>query len=121
MKYFSTKLPTSDLGHTAEFYTKTIGLPVTCNYGHSLLLDDHLLLIQSESRPAGPVCIYLETENYNETEEHILSIGHSPDYRYSPVGQRIMILRDPEGNTVEIGESMNQIVSELLSISCPNS
>lgn len=120
MKYYSTKIHTRDLSYSAAFYTETLGLPITCRYEHCILLDNYLLLSQDEQLPRGPVCIYFETEDYNETEEHILSIGHSPDYRYSPVGQRIMILRDPDGNTVEIGESMNQIVSELLALSCSN-
>ena len=117
MKYFSTKLPVKDLEYSSEFYTKTLGLPVTCHYGHSILLDNHLLLTTKETPGSGKVCIYLEAKEYYKTEAKLLAIGHSPDYRYSPAGQRIMILRDPEGNNVEIGESMGQIVTELLSLS----
>ncbi len=117
MKYFSTKLPVRDLEYSAGFYTKTLGLPLTCHYGHSILIDDHLLLTTKEIPGSGTVCIYLEAEEYDKTEARLLAIGYSPDYRYSPAGQRIMILRDPEGNNVEIGESMGQIVTELLSLS----
>lgn len=120
MKYYSTKIQTLDLEYSAAFYTKTLGLRVTCYYGHSVLLDDHLLITQCDKRINGRTIIYLETEDYNETEARILAIGHSPDYRYSRTGQRIMILRDPDGNLVEIGESMTQIVSELLSLSSSN-
>lgn len=121
MKYYSTKLPTNDLTNTAAFYTDTLGLPISHHYGHSILLDDHLLLMQCDGASSGFACIYLETEAYNETEACILAKGHTPDYRHSPVGQRIMILKDPEGNTVEIGESMEEIVSEILTLSCGNS
>lgn len=116
MKYYSTKIRTNDLTYTLDFYTKTIGLPISCHYGHSVLLDEHLLLTEKQDFSGGPLCIYLETEDYDEVEKRILSIGHSPFFRYSPTGQRIMILKDPEGNTIEVGESMNQIVEELLSL-----
>lgn len=120
MKYYSTKIHTRNLETSTNFYEKTLGLPITCRYEHAVLMDDHILLSEEAAIPSGPICLYLETEDFGSFEAQAFREGANPDYRYSTVGQRILIMKDPDGNTIEIGESMEAIVQTLLTLSKRN-
>lgn len=122
MHYYSTKIYPKDYELSLHFYQNILKLPVTQEYENALLLDEHLLLCRNNRGFDGAtVTLYFETENYGAFEDLVRANDLSFGSRLSPAGQRILTLCDPDGNLIEVGEPMHDIVSALLQLSNFNS
>jgi len=126
----STVLFVQDIAASARFYRELLGQKVEMDHGPSMILDgfalwqiDHAFQIIYNRSPdstvqfGGQNCeLHFETEDVEAAAVRLLESGVEfvHPLREMPWGKRILRVRDPDGHTVAVGESMAAIIARLL-------
>lgn len=121
IRFHSTVLITRRLDEMNRFYTGLLGQKVRLDFGSCVTLECGLTLWEAHpgsalTRTAGGECrqgngsleVCFETEDF-DTEAARMKNGGVPllhDVAEEPWGQRTMRFYDPDGNIIELGESI---------------
>lgn len=129
LKFHSTVLLCNDLERQREFYEKFLGQKVIVDLGDYLIFEDGLSLWKLKKEypitaelgytyePIGNRNLELcfETDSFGNAVEYVLTsecrILHNVEEE--EWGQYTIRFYDPEGNLVEIGETMGRMVKRL--------
>jgi catechol 2,3-dioxygenase-like lactoylglutathione lyase family enzyme len=129
LQFHSTVLFCQDVQKQKEFYTQFLGQEIELDHGHYVVLKNHLTLWQIGDdypiarelgyayEPIGnrnlEVCF--ETDAFGDAVEKVLmaDIRILHNVAEEPWGQYTIRFYDPEGNLVEIGESMKSMAGRM--------
>lgn len=122
LKYHSSVLFTEEINGMKDFYTDVIGLSVQFDFGGCVIFACGLTLwVLKKNYPLTKALGYtggvlknngmelcFETDEFEEDSENLKKSGAKlvHDVSEEEWGQRTLRLFDPDGNIIEVGESM---------------
>jgi len=121
LKYKSTLLAVKDIERAKQFYQRILGLEVTADFGANVTLAEHVCLQEEKSwqkfigadeteityrHKCGE--LYFETADFERFLERLkhYNIEYVHAAKEHDWGQKVVRFYDPDGNIIEIGESI---------------
>lgn len=124
MKFVCVLLVVEDMARAREFYEQVLGQKVKYDFGEDVTYEGdftihlgahyrRLLGVEGHAagQPAHNFELYFENEDLDGTYAVLRRRGvrFVHELREQPWGQRVMRFYDPDGNVIEVGESMETV------------
>ncbi len=126
MKYICPLITVKDIRKAQNFYEDVLNQKVKYNFGENITFEGDFALHQSshfqkliDNRPIKEMCnnfeLYFELDDVDKLENRLdnINIEFVHKTREQPWKQKVVRFYDPDGNMIEVGETMEHLANRL--------